>query len=137
MIPLQICVLDLGVLISGGYNGQPLQFVEIYNPVSNTTCYLPQLPERRDFLTQDGELACGGWGGGNTDLTCVKFSSNSGTWTESHSLRQRRAYHVSWDTKDGVYLMGGADFSSSHYTTDLVKEDGTVENGFSLKYDTQ
>ena len=40
---------------------------------------------------------------------------------------------MSWVTKDGVYLMGG---EYSMKTTELVKEDGSVENGFSLKYST-
>ena len=40
---------------------------------------------------------------------------------------------MSWATKDGVYLMGGL---YSKNTTEVVKEDGSVEDGFNLKYDT-
>ena len=75
---------------------------------------------------------CGGSWIVNTQITCVKWSSESGSWTHSHTLRQRRRYHVSWATDDGVYLMGGV---YSRKTTELVKEDGLVEDGFSLKYD--
>ena len=121
------------VLITGGYNKGDLQSVEIYNPVTKTTCSLPQLPEGRCFHTQDAGLACGGQG--DLGNTCVKWSSESGSWTQSHTLRQRRQNHVSWATEDGVYLIGGQD-SSSWRTTELVKEDGSVEDGFSLKYDT-
>ena len=40
--------------------------------------------------------------------------------------------HVSWATESGVYLMGGY---WSGNTTELVKEDGSVEAGIvSLKY---
>ena len=131
-----MCVLDLGVLISGGWNGGGLKSVEMYNPATNTTCSLPQLPEARYQLSQDGGLACGGKGGNNTLTTCVKWGSESGTWTQSHTLRQSRFTHVSWATEDGVYLMGGKD-SSSRRTTELVKEDGSVEDGFSLKYETR
>ena len=125
-----------GVLITGGYgnNGGDLQSVEIYNPVTNFICSLPQLPEARYWHTQDGGLACGG-SSSNTGTTCVKWSSESGTWTHSHTLSQSRKAHVSWATKDGVYLMGGSD-SSSERTTELVKKDGSVENGFSLRFDT-
>ena len=78
-------------------------------------------------------MACGG-PDADTDNTCVKWSSDSGSWTQSHTLRKRRQGHVSWATEDGVYLMGG---SYSRKTTELVKEDGTVEDGFSLKYSTR
>ena len=126
------------VLISGGViNGAIIKSVEIYNPVTNTICSLPELPDARNEHTQDGELACGGDGdSSNTLTTCVKWSSESGSWTQSHTLRQRRIWHVSWATEDGVYLMGGMD-SSSEFTTELVKEDGSVEDGFSLKYSTR
>ena len=125
------------VLISGGViNGAIIKSVEIYNPVTKTSCSLPKLPQGRWWHTQDGEIACGGGSGsGTTQTTCVKWSSESGTWTQSHTLRQSRFAHVSWSTDDGVYLMGGKD-SSSRRTTELVKEDGSVEDGFSLKYDT-
>ena len=136
-------VLDLGVLISGGYGyggyGEYpgyLKSVEVYIPASNTTCSLPQQPGERVFHTQDGELACGGGFGSSLQTTCVKWSSDSGSWSQSHTLRQERTQHVSLATEDGVYLMGGQD-SSSWRTTELVKEDGSVEDGFSLKYDTR
>ena len=123
-----------GVLISGGYNRGDLKSVEIYNPVTNNICSLPHLPEATQLHTQDGELACGG--GGSTESSCVKWSSESGSWTQSHTLRHKRAGHVSWATEDGVYLMGGND-SSSWKTTELVKVNGSVEGGFSLKYHTR
>merc|ERR1712079_123456 len=96
---------EKGILASGGYNGGNLKSVEIYNPVSNISCSLPEFPSQRQRHSQDGALACGG--GGN-DKNCVKWSSD-----------------------DGVYLMGGA---YSLKTTELVKNDGTVEDGFSLQY---
>ena len=123
--------------------GVRLQSVEIYNPVTNTICSLPELPEARYYHTQDGELACGGFGDSSntfTPYTCVKWSSESGSWTQSHTLLQVRIWHVSWATEDGVYLMGGAPLRStqtSTRTTELVKEDGSVEDGFGLIYDSR
>ena len=133
------CSEIIGVLISGGMNrGEYLQSVEIYNPTNNTKCSLSQLPEPRLFHTQEVELVCGGYRYSNTgtELTCVKWSSESGSWTQSHTLRQSRFWHVSWATEDGVYLMGGND-SSSWKTTELVKVNGSVEEGFRLKYHTR
>ena len=131
MIP---SLLDPSVLITVGYNVKNLQSVEIYNPVTSSICSLPQLPEDRGAHTQDGNLACGGWGPADRLNNCVKWSSESGTWTQSHTLLQSRTGHVSWATEDGVYLMGG---EIGKKTTELLKEDGSVEDGFSLKYNTR
>ena len=120
------------ILITGGYNNGYLKSAEMFLPSSNTTCSLPELPEARYYHTQNNDLACGG-PSSNTQSTCVKWSSESGSWTQSHTLRQSRFWHVSWATEDGVYLMGG----TSSRTTELVKEDGSVEDGFSLNYDTR
>ena len=78
----------------------------------------------------EGKLSCGG-GSGNTQKTCVKWSPASGTWTQSHTLRQKRNGHVSWSTASGVYLIGGTESSR---TSEKVKLDGSVEEGFGLKY---
>ena len=43
-----------------------------------------------------------------------------------------RSDHVSWATASGVYLIG----DGNHRKTELVKEDGSVEEGFKLKYET-
>ena len=108
--------------------GVRLQSVEIYNPVTNTICSLPELPEARYYHTQDGELACGGFGdSSNTWRTCVKWSSESGSWTQSHTLRQERIWHVSWATEDGVYLMGGPALRSKDHRT---SKGGWVSGGW-------
>ena len=89
------------------------------------------LPFQSTLLhTQNGDLACGGLGSTYTVKSCVKWSPSSGTWTQSHTLRQARASHVSWATTSGVYLIGG--FYSQ--TSEKVKLDGTVEDGFTLKH---
>ena len=95
---------------------------------------LPQLPEVRYDNSQDGGLPCGGGAGDATRTSCVKWSPASGTWTKSHTLRQKRTFHVSWATASGVYLIGG---SASPKTSEKVKLDGSVEEGFSLKYNTR
>ena len=120
-------------MITGGYNNGLLKSAEIYNPVTKTSCSLPQLPEARRFHSEDGGLACGGYSTA-TQTSCVKWSPASGTWTQSHTLRQNRYAHVSWVTASGVYLIGG---TSSKMTSEKVKLDGSVEEGFSLKYDTE
>ena len=125
-----IHIYYIGVLITGG-NGNK---AEIYLPDSNTSCVLPGLPEERNYHTQDGDLACGGLSSSylyNTQKSCVKWTN--GAWTRSHNLREERSFHVSWVTASGVYLIGGW---GSFRTSELIKEDGSVEEGFNLKYNT-
>ena len=122
------------VLITAGYrfNVGHLRSAEMFLPSSNTTCSLPELPEGRVYHTQDGGLACGGGDSSSTETNCDRWSA--GTWTRtSHTLRERRDAHVSWSTSEGVYLIGG---TYSWKTSELVKEDGSVEEGFALKYNT-
>ena len=121
------------VLITGGDPITSRRTAEIYNPLTNTSCSLPELPKYRRHHTQDGELICGG-GDSSTETTCIKWSPASGTWTQSHTLRERRYAHLSWATASGVYLIGG---TQSLRTSEKVKVDGSVEDGFGLKYDTR
>ena len=118
------------VLITGGVH---LKSTEIFNPDTNTSCSFPQLQEKRYYHSQDGGLVCGG-SSSDSWLSCVKWSPDSGTWTNSHTLRQQRLGHVSWAMASGVYLIGGY---KSPRTSEKVKLDGSVEEGFSLFYDTR
>ena len=123
------------VLITGGADQKSYQKSEIYNPVTKESCSLPQFPAPRGLHSQNGELCCGG---GYSDPasanTCVKWNPASGTWKQSHTLRENRTAHVSWAASSGVYLLGGS--SSAKRTSEKVNEDGSVEESFSLKYNT-
>ena len=55
----------------------------------------------------------------------------------SNTLRVPREDHVSWTTENGTYLIGGGGREGQVFTTELVKEDGTTDHGFSLKYPTR
>ena len=124
-------ILLSAILITGGKVGPYLRSAEIYLPSDNSSCtLLPALPYGRAWHTQDGPWACGGIG---TEKSCDKWSQES--WTRSHNLSVRRDYHVSWATASGVYLMGGI-YSESSNTSELVKEDGSVSEGFKLEYNT-
>ena len=98
---------------------------------------MPDLPDDRYWHTQDGALTCGGPPG--PDTSCLKWSPDSGTWTPSHTLTDYRAEHVSWtpDPSLGTYLIGKLSNYNDMRTSELVKPDGSVEQGFSLKYDTR
>ena len=129
---MSTCILIAAILITGGKRGTYLKSAEIYLPSNNTSCSLPELPEKRASHTQDGPWACVGWTR-SIITTCDKWSK--GSWThQSLSLREQRTRHVSWATASGLHLMGGY---YSGKTSELVKEDGSVEEGFDLKYQTK
>ena len=71
--PIKIFVLVLGLLVTGGGT----EAVELYNPVSKTSCALTALPEVRSLHSQDGPLLCGG--NANTHLkprqSCMLLNS--------------------------------------------------------------
>jgi len=119
----------------GGFNSQDedgLKSAELYNPVTKVSCSLPQFPESRYKHTLNGNLVCGGGGDDSTLTSCDTWSN--GAWTRTHNLRDKREFHVSWSTPSGVYLLGG---TFSNTTSEIVKEDGSVEEGFDLKYETR
>ena len=86
--------------------------------------------------SQDGGLACGGGdsinNGGIQTQRCDRGTAGSWTRTSTHLIIPRQG-HVSWSTAEGVFLIGGWHGAT---TSELVKEDGSVEEGFALKYST-
>ena len=73
-------------------------------------------------------------GGPATWTSCLKWSPDTGSWEELLTLDIGRYEHVTWTPGPdmGTYLMGG---EYSPRTTTLIKEDGTQESAFQLKYD--
>ena len=125
---------DQGVLITGGI-GTP-RAAEVFLPVTGHSCRLPDLADDRYVHTQDGALTCGG-NYYEQEYSCLKWSPDSGTWTQSHNLTEVMGMvnHVSWtpDSSLGTYLMGG----DASIISEMVKPDGSVEQRFILKYDTR
>ena len=81
----------------------------------------------------DNNILCGGT---TTTDSCLKWSTDTGTWEEYLTLDVERYDHVSWTpaTGIGIYLMGG---TASERTTTLIGVSGTQEPGFDLQYDTR
>ena len=127
----------LGIIITGGVNGSgALTSVELLKADgSQTSCSLPQLPEGRRVHSQTGLTACGGYDSDDIKRSCVTLSG--GFWTRSHNLVSPRGFHTSWESHQGIMLLGGGvEALSGGYsnTTELLKEDGTSEELFHLKY---
>eukprot|EP00091_Calanus_sinicus_P012997 TRINITY_DN28997_c0_g1_i1.p2 TRINITY_DN28997_c0_g1~~TRINITY_DN28997_c0_g1_i1.p2 ORF type:complete len:163 (-),score=50.34 TRINITY_DN28997_c0_g1_i1:16-447(-) len=91
-----------GIILSGG--GEALTSVEVFDPSTGLSCSLPNLPEERFAHTMDNLLICGGEESGTT---CLSFSS--GEWMTSLTLLEERYDHTSWQTDQGLVLMGGSE----------------------------
>lgn len=93
---------------------------------------LPNLLSKRIAHTQTGNLACGGGTGGKYPQNCETWNSGTGEWKVTHKLTgENRNHHAAWETKNGVYLVGGG--GSAERTSELLKPDGTITEGFALK----
>ena len=111
-------------LITGGDEPNRVG-AEIYDPMKNTGCVLPSLPEMRYGHTQNGKFLCGGGFQDTTLLSCVMW--NSGIWTQSHTLNEVRLSHVSWSSESGLFLFGGeVEPWVPKDTTELLTESGVI-----------
>ena len=108
-------------------------------PSTGASCSLPPLPDdRADHTVSADGLLCGGGLSGTRD-SCLQWTPDSGTWEAAVTLDVRREAHVSWTPSGGntgTYLMGGY-YSESMRTTTLITNDGSLDQGFPLKYDTK
>ena len=116
-------------MIAGG-NGSSAE-VWSRNGDSITSCYIPSLPSARLEGSLNGKKFCGGYGEVSSvsqSTSCVEFKD--GKWIYSNTnLNFERERHASWETRNGIYLIGGIGGSM---TSTLVKADGTSTDGFSL-----
>ena len=121
--------------------------VEIFNPKTNHSCSLPNLPtisgsrEVRYQHSLCGGMICGGAGGGynsSTQRSCLKLNPLTGAFTPtSVRLVERRYDHLCWDVEGegGPTLLIGGRFSPR--STELVYSDGSSSSSsFTLPYDT-
>merc|ERR1711936_446808 len=126
---------NTALIITGGWNGDGLSSVEVYHPGTNTSCTLPSLPEKITYHSQNGLVQCGGYHDYSVS-SCYTLDTNTGQWTKTHSLSERRDGHSSWRREDGTILLMGGDYSY-YNTTELVSESSGVSTpGFTLKYAT-
>ena len=106
--------------------------MEVFVPSTGLSCSLPALPDERFDHTMDSLLICGGYDS-STLTTCLSFTS--GQWIPSHTLVEARYDHTSWQTEQGLVLMGG-DYSLD--TSEIVAKAG--EQGrpsFAMQYRTR
>jgi len=122
------------LVMSGGLTRDPDRQVEAFFTTANSSrnyCFLPDLPEDRNFNTLDwveGQLIlCGGdvMKSQRHGLSCLSLTENG--WEEVRpqgrgkvTLQEGRFSHTSWNSPEGLLLMGGA---GSKLTTEFVPLD--------------
>ena len=111
--------------------------MELYNPVSQKTCELPDITGGGSrFHSQCGGLLCGGV---SSQDSCLMLDTLTGTFTNtSVKLVEERKGHLCWEV-DGeggpILLMGGL---YSDRSTELVSSDGlTSSASFTLQYNPE
>ena len=123
-----------GMILSGGYDAGARNNVEVFVPSTGLSCSLPALPDQRYEHTMDSLLICGGGPYSSTAATtCLSFTS--GQWITSHTLVEERYYHTSWQTEQGLVLMGGV---LSPDTSEIVATAGGQGGpSFAMQYSTE
>ena len=123
--------------MTGGYDSQ--NEVELYIPSSGFQCSLPALPDpARMRHSQNGLLICGGDAGKQVENhnTCISFTN--GSWITTHTLKEPRTHHASWEVEKDIFLIGGfcSDLEFCNNTEVVQKENTTIQPPFSLKHMT-
>ena len=121
-------------MISGGGPASSLRKVELYNPITKTSCSLPDLPLHRYGHTSVGGVICGGGVvGSSTSTSCIDISSGRWSGTKYEAIRSRY-FHLVWNINPGEsFMLLGGDYDRK--TTDIVHYNGKVEPGFNLQYE--
>ena len=125
----------LGIMLTGGGGGpkgsqQKKKSVEILNMDGSHNCSLPNLLHETWGHTQNGLTVCG-----NSEhefKSCFTFTN--GNWKLSQNLLRPRLYHTSWQTGQGLLMMGGAGQKQERGTEMLSDPLVQPNYSFALEY---
>ena len=119
-------------MITGGL-GDASRSAEVWSP-SGLSCDVGDLTTKRRYHVQFDTTVCGEFD--RDDMrTCERLED--GAWRKlSTTFNQKRYGSVVWIRDEDSYIIGGDDSSSARRTTEKLNNDGTVEEGFRLEYDT-
>ena len=122
-------------MITGGDGpGATEQSVEVILE-DGSTCTMPDLPPPgRSHHSATGLTLCGG-SNGVAASTCSTFN---GEWEISHNLLHDRPSLESWQSPNGIYLLGGGGNIESLASTELLSNTSSnTSPGFGLSYYTR
>ena len=121
---------ETAVMLWVGLTGQSNSWsssVEVYFFETNTSCQWPDLPDTQGNGQAIGNLYCNQRG-------CLKFSLDPGAWIRTnHTLPTSQSVSASWKIDEDIYIFGSHD-DDLNFRSTLLKPDGSVDTGFSLKY---
>ena len=129
---LYISIVD-GIILTGGFTDEKRYgYSSEVIRGDGTTCTLPKMTVRRTHHTQTGPTVCGAAGQGARPRSCMTFKN--GKWRTSHYLKERRDGSVSWNSPNGIMLLGGTE----NRKTELLSRTSTsTTEQFTLPYDTK
>jgi len=124
---------SVAVLITGNWgNGQ--SEAELFLPRSNSSCSLPNLPDKRQGHIQSGNTLCGGEGSSPSSpgRTCLEWQK--GDWVQlAFTFSEQRWSSSHWRLKNGsLIIMGGLDAEAQQ--TSYLLEGNTTQPSFKMKY---
>ena len=93
-----------GFILTGGYNSPHGKKAEVWNPVNQQSCPLPDLPEEMWGHSHCGNLLCSG-------KSCLKMTSTGSFSPAPVSFLQARYFHLCWSLpgeRGEVMLLGGS-----------------------------
>ena len=120
-----------GFIITGGFSPEARNSVELFNPLTNKTCKLPNLTAGTFLHTDCSSMIC-------RDGHCRKRTT-LGSYSESTvRLLFKRVDHLCWPLpgEEGKVMLLGGSFSPN--TTEIVSADGSFSTeNWNLKYWTR
>jgi len=125
--PIECSPRTVDLIYSGGNNAHA--GAAIMNVNTKEYCRL-QNHDIRYGHTLNGLKLCGGCGHVYCQKQCKTF--NNGDWFLTHNLIYQRYFHVSWDSPQGVLLIGGI-YEHTGNTTELLNDQGGSVEKFKLK----
>ena len=125
-----------GLMIVGAEDSS--RAVEIIDLDTKQQCRITDLQERRYAHAQLGDIVCGGWWALRPEANenCVSVTNQSKKW----NLMKGRYWHNMWKDIDGTIWVIGGDLrwnrtTELYYsTTEVLKNDGSTEEGFQTEY---
>jgi hypothetical protein len=99
------------MVLIGGLNTYMLQSIEMYEPMKDKWCFLPDIPQSISWFSatalQNNIYVTGGIVDGHIVSTVWVFDSSNRTWAEGSPMLNTRARHASACLDDKLYIIGG------------------------------
>ena len=139
--PSILLITKSAMVMSGGTPGSHfvMKTVEMFLPATNTTCWLPDLPEEvMDHMTGGRGLTyCGGLDmGENKQSHCVHW--RDGGWVRGAELGKPKHKGIIWSLETGnvttSLVMGGCSYCGPAST--VLVSGSSAQPGFDLQYET-